>query len=163
MRIKYLNRHFLRRSDDFRSNAHTFLREAEQTRQKNWELCVGKDSCQGLALFDRNGILKPRLKTGYRSGTGCWGDELNDDALAYIADITVKDEVSLAHLNCYCALIFSKYRRKGIGSLLLKGLRESEHKSQIATVVSWPFAKDDPGVNAFFVKVGSHFIDALLC
>ncbi|KAF9027051.1 hypothetical protein BDZ89DRAFT_1113615 [Hymenopellis radicata] len=91
-----------------------------------------------VTLFDKNGLLRPRFKAGYRSGTGCWGDELNEDALAYIEDITVKDE----------------YRRRGIGSQLLQGLLESKYKPQISNVICWPSTKDGAAPKAFFIKNG---------
>ncbi|KAF8991005.1 hypothetical protein BDZ89DRAFT_1086867 [Hymenopellis radicata] len=82
-----------------------------------------------VTLFDKNGLLKPRFKTGYRSGTGCWGDELNEDALAYIEDITVKEE-------------------------LLQGLFESKYKPQMSNVICWPSTKDGAAPKAFFIKNG---------
>ncbi|KAF8990808.1 hypothetical protein BDZ89DRAFT_1054754, partial [Hymenopellis radicata] len=91
-----------------------------------------------ITLFDKNGLLRPHFKTGYRSGTGCWGDELNEDVLAYIEEITVKEE--------YC--------RQGIGSQLVQGLRESKYNPRISNIVCWPSTKDGGASKAFFIKNG---------
>lgn len=47
------------------------------------------------ALFNKNGRVKSHLvEPGFRSGTGCWGEELNVGELVYIMDISVKAPVS---------------------------------------------------------------------
>lgn len=47
-----------------------------------------------VALFDRDGMIKPHLKNGFRSGSKCWGDELNEGTLIYLEDITVGEKVN---------------------------------------------------------------------
>lgn len=48
-----------------------------------------------LTLFDRYGEVRRHLiEGGHRSGTGCWGTELNSGELVYILDIAVKAPVS---------------------------------------------------------------------
>lgn len=47
-----------------------------------------------VTLFDKYGAVRPHLvDPGYRSGTGCWGREMDSGELVYILDITVKDSV----------------------------------------------------------------------
>lgn len=48
-----------------------------------------------VTLFDKNGLVRSWLVDGgRRSGTGCWGRELNDGALIYLMDMSVKENVS---------------------------------------------------------------------
>ncbi|KAK0190556.1 ankyrin repeat family protein [Armillaria mellea] len=94
----------------------------------------------GTTLFDKFGRIKPHIITkGYRSGTGCWGEELSEGQLIYITHIDV----------------IEKYQRQGIGSLLLNTLFESEHVQDEDFVMCWPFPisreeSDDPGRTKFF-------------
>ena len=47
-------------------------------------------------VFDSNMNLHPWLADGSRrSGTGCWGDELNIGGFVYLEDITVKNQVRI--------------------------------------------------------------------
>jgi hypothetical protein len=48
-----------------------------------------------VTLFDKYGNVRPHLvNPGYRSGTGCWGREMDSGELVYILDITVQEPVS---------------------------------------------------------------------
>ena len=47
-----------------------------------------------MELFDKNGFVRPWLVDGgRRSGTGCWNRDLDDGALIYLEDMSVKDNV----------------------------------------------------------------------
>ncbi|KAK0491408.1 ankyrin repeat family protein [Armillaria novae-zelandiae] len=96
----------------------------------------------GTTLFDKFGRIKPHIVTnGYRNGTGCWGDELSEGQIIYIT-----------HIN-----VVEKYQRRGIGSLMLNKLFDSEHVQDEDFVMCWPFPisrenSDDPGLFSFFRK-----------
>jgi hypothetical protein len=48
-----------------------------------------------VALFDKNGFVRSWLVDGgRRSGTGCWGRELDEGALIYLMDMSVETNVS---------------------------------------------------------------------
>lgn len=54
-----------------------------------------------VTLFDKYGTVRPHLvDPGSRSGTRCWGRELDAGELVYIEDISVKDTVS----SVFCTL-----------------------------------------------------------
>jgi hypothetical protein len=58
-----------------------------------------------VTLFDKYGKIRPHLvDPGYRSGTGCWGREINSGELVYILDMKVNEQVSgicvLRRFNC---------------------------------------------------------------
>jgi hypothetical protein len=60
-----------------------------------------------VALFDKFGKVRPWLiSEGHRSGTGCWGEELNIGELIYIKDINVNDPVR-SNLSSFIALWLS--------------------------------------------------------
>ena len=62
-----------------------------------------------VALFDKFGKVKPWLiSEGHRSGTGCWGEELNVGELIYIKDINVNAPVRF-NLSCFIASISSDF------------------------------------------------------
>ncbi|SJL02411.1 uncharacterized protein ARMOST_05738 [Armillaria ostoyae] len=94
----------------------------------------------GTTLFDKFGRIKPHIVAkGYRSGTGCWGEELSEGQIIYITHIDV----------------IEKYQRQRIGSLLLNKLFDSEHVQDEDFVMCWPFPisrekSDDPGLFSFF-------------
>lgn len=45
-------------------------------------------------VFDNDMNLQPWLADGgRRSGSGCWGDELNRGGMVYLEDVTVKNQV----------------------------------------------------------------------
>ncbi|PBK66910.1 hypothetical protein ARMSODRAFT_1046286 [Armillaria solidipes] len=96
----------------------------------------------GTTLFDKFGRIKPHIVAkGYRSGTGCWGEELSEGQIIYLTHIDV----------------IEKYQRQGIGSLLLDKLFESEHVKDEDFVMCWPFPisrekSDDPALLSFFRK-----------
>ncbi|KAK0499665.1 ankyrin repeat family protein [Armillaria luteobubalina] len=96
----------------------------------------------GSTLFDKFGRIKPHIITkGYRSGTGCWGEELSEGQIIYITYIDVNE----------------KYQRQGIGSLMLNKLFDSKHVQDEDFVMCWPSPisrekSDDPGVFSFFRK-----------
>jgi hypothetical protein len=47
-----------------------------------------------IELFDKNGHVRPWLVDGSRrSGTGCWNRDMNEGALIYLLDMSVKDTV----------------------------------------------------------------------
>lgn len=49
-----------------------------------------------MTLFDKYGNLRPHLLSpGYRSGTGCWGREMDSGNLMYILDVTVNESVGV--------------------------------------------------------------------
>ncbi|KAJ7655651.1 ankyrin repeat family protein [Mycena polygramma] len=76
-----------------------------------------------VTLFDKHGRLRPHLiGPGYRSGTGCWGREMNTGVLVYILDIDVNQQ----------------YRNHGVGSWALSQFLASEHVQSEDTVVCWP-------------------------
>ncbi|KAJ7655625.1 ankyrin repeat family protein [Mycena polygramma] len=76
-----------------------------------------------VTLFDKHGRLRPHLiGPGYRSGTGCWGREMNTGVLVYILDIDVNQQ----------------YRNHGVGSWALSQFLTSEHVQSDDTVVCWP-------------------------
>lgn len=82
-----------------------------------------------VALFDKFGKVKPFLiSEGHRSGTGCWGEELNTGELIYIKDINVNDP----------------YRGKGVGSWILKQFLTSHHVGPSDTVICWPTPSNQP-------------------
>ncbi|KAK0461730.1 ankyrin repeat family protein [Desarmillaria tabescens] len=90
----------------------------------------------GTTLFDKFGRIKPHIVSkGYRSGTGCWGEELSEGQIIYITHIDVSE----------------KYQRQGVGSLLLDKLFNSEHVQDKDFVMCWPFPisrekSDDSGL-----------------
>ncbi len=48
----------------------------------------------GTTLFDKFGRIKPHIVTkGYRSGTGCWAEELNEGQIIYLTHIDVTEKV----------------------------------------------------------------------
>ncbi|KAJ7350700.1 ankyrin repeat family protein [Mycena albidolilacea] len=76
-----------------------------------------------VTLFDKYGNVRPHLvNPGHRSGTGCWGREMDSGELVYILDITVQEP----------------YRGKGVGTWTLLQFLESEHVQTDDTVVCWP-------------------------
>ncbi|KAJ7736870.1 ankyrin repeat family protein [Mycena metata] len=76
-----------------------------------------------VTLFDKLGHVRPHLvDPGHRSGTGCWGREMNSGELLYILDMSVKEP----------------YRNKGLGSWTLLKFLGSEHVEVEDTVVCWP-------------------------
>ncbi|KAG6916022.1 hypothetical protein DXG01_008791 [Tephrocybe rancida] len=76
-----------------------------------------------VALFDKFGRVRPwLLEPGNRRGTGCWGDELNYGELIYVLDMSVNKE----------------RRGKGLGSLMLQKLIDSEYVSDRDTLICWP-------------------------
>ncbi|KAF7350969.1 Ankyrin repeat family protein [Mycena sanguinolenta] len=76
-----------------------------------------------VTLFDKYGNLRPHLMSpGYRSGTGCWGQEVNSGQLLYILDMTVEEP----------------YRGKGIGTWTLQQFLRTEHVQNDDTVICWP-------------------------
>ncbi|KAK7057662.1 hypothetical protein R3P38DRAFT_2842330 [Favolaschia claudopus] len=76
-----------------------------------------------IALFDNDGRLLPELvNPGHRSGTGCWGREMDSGKLLYILDFTIDE----AH------------RGQGIGTWALSKFLESQHVKATDTVACWP-------------------------
>ncbi|KAJ7108467.1 ankyrin repeat family protein [Mycena crocata] len=76
-----------------------------------------------VTLFDKYGHVRPHLvDPGYRSGTGCWGRELNSGQLVYILDMTVND----AH------------RGQEVGTWSLQQFLGSEYVQTGDTVICWP-------------------------
>ncbi|KAK0190291.1 ankyrin repeat family protein [Armillaria mellea] len=93
-----------------------------------------------VALFDKYGKVKSHIVSeGFRSGTRCWGRELNVGKIIYVVDVTV-------HKN----------RRQGIGSFVLKKLFESKYVQEKDIVISWPVSRDasNEALVAFFRKNG---------
>ncbi|KAJ7807808.1 hypothetical protein B0H14DRAFT_1528208 [Mycena olivaceomarginata] len=76
-----------------------------------------------MTLFDKYGNLRPHLLSpGYRSGTGCWGREMDSGELLYILDVTVNES----------------HREKGVGTWALFEFLKSQHVQADDTVVCWP-------------------------
>ncbi|KAF7295976.1 Ankyrin repeat family protein [Mycena kentingensis (nom. inval.)] len=74
-------------------------------------------------LFDKHGRVHPWIvQPGARSGSGCWGRELDEGMLISLPDITVKEE----------------FRGQGIGSWALTRFLESEHIAAQDKVICWP-------------------------
>ncbi|KAK0439244.1 ankyrin repeat family protein [Desarmillaria tabescens] len=93
-----------------------------------------------VALFDKYGKVKSHIVSeGFRSGTRCWGRELNVGKIIYVVDVTVH-----------------KDRRQGIGSFVLQKLFESEYVQDEDIVISWPVSRDASNdiLVAFFRKNG---------
>ncbi|KAK0499412.1 ankyrin repeat family protein [Armillaria luteobubalina] len=93
-----------------------------------------------VALFDKYGKVKSHIVSeGFRSGTRCWGRELNVGKIIYVVDVTV-------HKN----------RRQGIGSFILKKLFESDYVQPNDIVISWPVSRDasNDTLVSFFRKNG---------
>ncbi|KAJ7188876.1 ankyrin repeat family protein [Mycena filopes] len=80
-----------------------------------------------VTLLDKYGHVRPHLvDPGHRSGTGCWGREMNSGELVYILNVDIKEA----------------YRGKGIGSWTLLKLLGSEHVQLEDTVICWPTPVD---------------------
>ncbi|KAJ7503111.1 ankyrin repeat family protein [Mycena galericulata] len=76
-----------------------------------------------VTLFDKHGSVRPHLvDPGYRSGTGCWGREMDAGQLVYILDMSVDQ----------------KHRGRGIGTWTLRQFLGSEHVQIDDTVICWP-------------------------
>ncbi|KAJ6590025.1 hypothetical protein DFH09DRAFT_1027257 [Mycena vulgaris] len=76
-----------------------------------------------VTLFDKFGEVRPHLvNPGCRSGSGCWGREMNSGNLVYIIDMTVKDS----------------YQGQGVGTWMLKQFLGSNHVQIDDTVICWP-------------------------
>ncbi|KAK7057664.1 ankyrin repeat family protein [Favolaschia claudopus] len=76
-----------------------------------------------VALFDKCGHVRPELvDAGYRSGTGCWGREMDSGALIYILGITINES----------------HRGQAVGTWALAKFLESEHVQAEDTVICWP-------------------------
>ncbi|KAF7289319.1 Ankyrin repeat family protein [Mycena indigotica] len=74
-------------------------------------------------LFDKYGNVQPHLvEPGYRSGSGCWGRELNEGVLFYIFWVSVEEAL----------------RGQGIGSWMLDKFLHSKHVEENDTVTCWP-------------------------
>ncbi|KAG6864944.1 hypothetical protein C0991_006173 [Blastosporella zonata] len=74
-------------------------------------------------LFDKFGRVRPwLLEPGRRQGTGCWGNELNDGQIIYVSEVSVNEGI----------------RGKGLGSLMLKKLVESQYVNDRDTLMCWP-------------------------
>ncbi|KIK60195.1 hypothetical protein GYMLUDRAFT_74004 [Collybiopsis luxurians FD-317 M1] len=57
-----------------------------------------------VAMFDRNGYVKDAfIKPGFRSGLGCWGQEMNEGELIYLKEVYV----------------YPGFQGQGVGSRLL--------------------------------------------
>ncbi|KAF9479090.1 hypothetical protein BDN70DRAFT_834943 [Pholiota conissans] len=104
-------------------------------------------------LFDPLSNIRPWLiDGGYRSGSGCWGEELNTGEILYLEDLTVEQS----------------YRRSGVGSWFLQKLLNSDFVlgfMRESKVYCWPMppgAASDSNdwdaqieqVNMFFRKNG---------
>ncbi|KAK7057699.1 ankyrin repeat family protein [Favolaschia claudopus] len=76
-----------------------------------------------ITLFDKFGHARPELvNPGYRSGTGCWGRELDSGALVYILGFNIRPA----------------YRGQGIGTRALSQFLASEHVKIDDIVICWP-------------------------
>ncbi|KAF7362384.1 Ankyrin repeat family protein [Mycena venus] len=76
-----------------------------------------------VTLFDKYGNVRPHLVgSSYRSGTGCWGLEMNSGELLYIIDMNVTEP----------------HRGKGVGTWTLLQFLSSKHVQTDDTVVCWP-------------------------
>ncbi|KAJ7503117.1 hypothetical protein B0H11DRAFT_619204 [Mycena galericulata] len=87
-----------------------------------------------VTLFDKYGAVRPHLvDPGYRSGTGCWGREMNTGELIYILDIRVK----------------KSHQGNGIGTWTLLQFLASTHVKIDDTVICWPTPVDINDENAW--------------
>ncbi|PPQ84753.1 hypothetical protein CVT26_014688, partial [Gymnopilus dilepis] len=74
-------------------------------------------------LFDKGAVIRPELVDGgRRSGSGCWGKELNEGEMLYINDVRVKEE----------------FRQCGVGSCVLEKLLASSYLGQQDHAYCWP-------------------------
>ncbi|KAI0360797.1 hypothetical protein OH77DRAFT_1586334 [Trametes cingulata] len=82
-----------------------------------------------LTLFDKFGRLKPELaENEYLKGTGVWGRELDQGPILYVLSVDVQD----------------KFRRNGVGSLLLDKLAHSAYASAGTHLFAWPSPSIQP-------------------
>jgi len=78
-----------------------------------------------LALFNNDTIIHPWLHDGGpRSGSGCWGNELNNGNIVYLQDLSVR----------------KPFIRRGVGSWFLQQFLHSRRVNIAAShVYCWPF------------------------
>lgn len=125
------------------------------------------------ALFDAYGNVRPWLiDGGYRSGSMCWGPELNMGMMVYIEDLTVEERVRFYFLGHYFSGLSSngllnQFRSHGVGSWLLQSFFQSFTERNAfrdhITYFCWPMPpRNQPDanwdakveqVNTFFRKV----------
>ncbi|KAJ7730843.1 ankyrin repeat family protein [Mycena maculata] len=90
---------------------------------RSWDEDMDEMHQFSVTLFDKNGAVRPHLvESDYRSGTGCFGREMNFGELVYILDIKVNES----------------HRGKGVGTWALLQFLGSEHVQSDDTVVCWP-------------------------
>ncbi|TCD68460.1 hypothetical protein EIP91_010746 [Steccherinum ochraceum] len=83
-------------------------------------------------LFDKYGFVKEELVDhDYHKGTGCWGRELDKGTFIYVLDVQVP----------------IKYRRAGIGSLMIRKLLESDRVKAGDFLVACEMPVQDPSAN----------------
>ncbi|KAF7297896.1 Ankyrin repeat family protein [Mycena chlorophos] len=75
------------------------------------------------SLFDKYGKALPYIiEPGFRSGSGVWGQELNDGLLFYVMMVSVPE----------------KFRGQGIGSWALQQFLQSNEVHEKDTIFCWP-------------------------
>ncbi|KAJ7072821.1 ankyrin repeat family protein [Mycena amicta] len=76
-----------------------------------------------IQLFNKYGNIQPHLvEPGYRSGSGCWGREMDNGMLLYVFWLSVNET----------------FRGQGIGSWALEKFLQSDEVRQDDTVICWP-------------------------
>ncbi|KAG6908196.1 hypothetical protein DXG01_005785 [Tephrocybe rancida] len=81
-----------------------------------------------FAIYDKFGRVHPwLLDQGPRTGTGCWGSELNSGNIIYILEMDVDEQ----------------YRSQRLGSNMLKKLIASQYVKDSDVLLCWPSPEND--------------------
>ncbi|KIK60196.1 hypothetical protein GYMLUDRAFT_244628 [Collybiopsis luxurians FD-317 M1] len=102
-----------------------------------------------VAIFNRHGYVKDAfIRPGFRSGLGCWGQEMNEGELIYIKELSV----------------YSAFQNQGVGSRLLEELLKSSWVGPTSLIYCFPaplrFASREefhdlqPKIIQFYLKHG---------
>ena len=97
-----------------------------------------------MGLFNNYSGIPPWLVDGgAKSGSGCWGTELNAGDMLYIQDVRVKEEVCSCFfffvlLDALSFCIYIWFRRRGVGSWLLQKMLSLSLMGYRGHAFCWP-------------------------